>query len=1210
LPDDARIRPRLVVGDLIPDRSLRARAEDEFHHSEIVERVADLLTTAEPPLNVGLFGPWGSGKSSFGALLQEELAKRDKKTAFVTYNAWKYSGEALQRSFLLDTAESLDVADHTTTSTLRHEVERSQLDLKHVDRRQLAAVAKWALYLIVPFVAIALFVSVAAVSLLSWAANKSASRELLRFIPTYVVGPAFIAALLATFVKLLLDASTVKLREAPPTEEGFEERFKSLLKLARDKGHFKRFVFFVDELDRVSSEQVVTALQVIKNFLDQPDTVFVVAADEEVIERALRRSLPQATPANEDEPYYSSASEFLDKIFQHQIDLPPLRGQRLTRFARDLVVNRRAGLWETLQVDDAHRRRLNGVLYALIPSHVRSPRRVKVLLNNYATNARIAESRQLDWLSRSQEIAKLTVLQTEFPLFAADLHLEPRLPSLVLAPPSSTLSPRASRLVERHRLELPEPPATEDPPESQEGSASDELAPTDSLLLPRREQLPLISTQRENLRRYLQRTTNVPDPGRDLLFLEAGGAAEGLDDPALGELIEAEAVENPDRVVAVVKDRPEAERQRVVSVLAGIADQEFGEERANVINALFGVATTLDWDLGPALGGAGSAVTTYAGEEGLAESELIGALRLGFALAAAGDTTLRDEVLGDDRLLANADRTRRVANQLDQIQDAEIVERVHERIANFFPEDGSVLSDPLMTLAPPAAAALLNDERVRSAAANFLSQTPYEESREIVAGLIGSIIERRAEAPLASLYLVWILATSSQLQPDLYVDVRRLAITVPDLEGTSQIRNSIALLALGHAPRDDWDLWQRWLDPKADEYESQRGWSSAALIHILTAPDDRPASPNLIRRIRRVGRVTDDDVGSELTQAIQTALGTAWWPDEAGLERQLAVHAAVRAMEKIGPSAADAIATARHYDLSNALNSGGTTPVVLRGIAELVEGLSATQLADLAARLRAVPLTGQKVDAELVGAQVSIQTVAKALGEETAEEPYSIPLDRLLAAARPQGKSSARAIAGWFEWNPSYKSVITFIEGIGRGTRDGELDSARGWFRGLSNGARRSALVGLAHLQTDSANKWINTFVGASRAYDEQLVVRDVVSEVMGAGKGGNRHELIEALIAVEPSSPQAQREVGELIIWLLERNTRVDLDNATLAVGALGKNHRMGKKVAAAFRASVDANGWKVPSNREQLFLDAKVSLPKGAFEKTKKRRFRLPGR
>ena len=50
----------------------------------------------------------------------------------------------------------------------------------------------------------------------------------------------------------------------------------------------------------------------------------------------------------------------------------------------------------------------------------------------FAINARTTQARGIAWQERATEIAKLTVLETEFPLFAADLHIEPRLPSLVL----------------------------------------------------------------------------------------------------------------------------------------------------------------------------------------------------------------------------------------------------------------------------------------------------------------------------------------------------------------------------------------------------------------------------------------------------------------------------------------------------------------------------------------------------------------------------------------------------------------------------------------------------------------------------------------------------------------------------------------------------------------------------------------------------------
>ena len=89
----------------------------------------------------------------------------------------------------------------------------------------------------------------------------------------------------------------------------------------------------IDELDRCSPQDVVTTLTALRTFLDQEHCIHIVVADRDVLERALKQ-LPQVSPFNQSSPYYSSASAFIDKVFQHQLELPPLRVARLTKFAR------------------------------------------------------------------------------------------------------------------------------------------------------------------------------------------------------------------------------------------------------------------------------------------------------------------------------------------------------------------------------------------------------------------------------------------------------------------------------------------------------------------------------------------------------------------------------------------------------------------------------------------------------------------------------------------------------------------------------------------------------------------------------------------------------------------------------------------------------------------------------------------------------------
>ena len=65
---------------------------------------------------------------------------------------------------------------------------------------------------------------------------------------------------------------------------------------------------FVDGFDRCSADDVVATLTAIRTFLNQDHAVFVVAADRAALEQALKEKLPQPTPVDIENPYYSSAS--------------------------------------------------------------------------------------------------------------------------------------------------------------------------------------------------------------------------------------------------------------------------------------------------------------------------------------------------------------------------------------------------------------------------------------------------------------------------------------------------------------------------------------------------------------------------------------------------------------------------------------------------------------------------------------------------------------------------------------------------------------------------------------------------------------------------------------------------------------------------------------------------------------------------------------
>lgn len=153
-----------------------------------------------------------------------------------------------------------------------------------------------------------------------------------------LIAPSAVGGLVIAVVGLLMKGASIDADQSrPASDEAFAQCFRDLIEQGRKDRKFKRLVVFVDELDRCSSEDVVSTLTAIRTFLTQKHAVFVVAADRAALERALDEKLPQPTPVNKEDPYYSSASSFFDKIFHDRIPLPPLRGPRLYEWAFEKV---------------------------------------------------------------------------------------------------------------------------------------------------------------------------------------------------------------------------------------------------------------------------------------------------------------------------------------------------------------------------------------------------------------------------------------------------------------------------------------------------------------------------------------------------------------------------------------------------------------------------------------------------------------------------------------------------------------------------------------------------------------------------------------------------------------------------------------------------------------------------------------------------------
>src|SRR6266508_5387944 len=92
----------------IPPEQL-TRETDAFGHRDYASTIAGVLADAEPPFTLGLFGPWGVGKTT----IIEEVGRRlPDHCAFALFDAWRYEGDALRRHFLVEVSRQLQEAGH------------------------------------------------------------------------------------------------------------------------------------------------------------------------------------------------------------------------------------------------------------------------------------------------------------------------------------------------------------------------------------------------------------------------------------------------------------------------------------------------------------------------------------------------------------------------------------------------------------------------------------------------------------------------------------------------------------------------------------------------------------------------------------------------------------------------------------------------------------------------------------------------------------------------------------------------------------------------------------------------------------------------------------------------------------------------------------------------------------------------------------------
>ena len=413
----------------LDDKAVDNAEEDKFGHLNLAKQISEIIKeqSSDLPVNIGLFGKWGVGKSSVVELLEKNvLAKEieDGDFRFISVNVWKYqSVNSIRNKIFYQIGKVLDVEDrvkriYENSTTTSNNLDYEDFFKKFFDNR--FSKNRFENY------GISLCVFAMLVLLLYCIYNLSPQIGFVASsIASILVSGTFVKVGMDFFMKTFV-SSTAVISKPFESEEQFEHAVIDLFN--EDEFRSMKKILFIDDLDRCSSDKVLITLETIKTFLQINNCIFIVACDQDMVKKAVIDS-------NKDFKYSDKdGANYLEKFFQHFIYLPPYLPNNLRNYTKNIVLE------SDLSIVGDLGGKLDTVIYILAYRDIINPRKIKVLLNSFIFDYYSIRSKEGDekhplqsgFITQHPErLAVLTVLKIDFPLFVNDLVTDPTLASKI-----------------------------------------------------------------------------------------------------------------------------------------------------------------------------------------------------------------------------------------------------------------------------------------------------------------------------------------------------------------------------------------------------------------------------------------------------------------------------------------------------------------------------------------------------------------------------------------------------------------------------------------------------------------------------------------------------------------------------------------------------------------------------------------------------------
>ncbi|MCX4302654.1 MAG: P-loop NTPase fold protein [Clostridia bacterium] len=256
------------------------------------------------PATIGVYGDWGSGKSSLIRLAMNDF-EENKNIVCLNFNAWLFESYEDAKTSLLGSILDKICEEKTRVEKATEIVEALY---KSIDKLKLFK--KSFLF------GMDIATTGGILSALSILINESVKKD-----------HTNIKEKITENIKNELNENSIRndIKE-------FRKQFNDLLEVTK----IDKLIIFIDELDRCSPDTILSTLEAIRLFLFTGNTVFIIGADERQIAYAVKSKFREIKGQEID-----IGKEYLEKLIQYPIRIPRLNSKEMEFYMICLLLQKK-----------------------------------------------------------------------------------------------------------------------------------------------------------------------------------------------------------------------------------------------------------------------------------------------------------------------------------------------------------------------------------------------------------------------------------------------------------------------------------------------------------------------------------------------------------------------------------------------------------------------------------------------------------------------------------------------------------------------------------------------------------------------------------------------------------------------------------------------------------------------------------------------------